>query len=280
MANGRGAGGFGRSKVGWEFFGSELKRRRETAGFTQQELGTRVFCSGSYIGQFETGIRKPQLDAAERIDEALKTDGFFARMCEGLINSSPYIDYFSEVAYLEGLADSIRAYAPMFVPGLFQTAAYARAILLATFPFTPDEELESRVATRLARQGIVDHPTEPMLWVVLDESVLRRQVGGAVVMREQLMRVVTLVRNRRIGMQVLPFGAGAPALSGMLKLMTFEDAPPVAYSEGVMSGSLLDDPALVARCERTYDLVGAAALSPEASLSLVQSVAEEYADDC
>lgn len=70
----------GSRQAAWEFFGAELKRRREDAGFTQVELGTRVFVSGGYIGQFEQAIRKPQLDVAQRIDDALQTDGIFERM--------------------------------------------------------------------------------------------------------------------------------------------------------------------------------------------------------
>lgn len=68
--------GNGLRQVAWEFFGAELKRRREDAGFTQVELGARVFVSGGYIGQFEQAIHKPRLDVAQRIDEVLQTDGF------------------------------------------------------------------------------------------------------------------------------------------------------------------------------------------------------------
>ncbi|MEU1308905.1 helix-turn-helix transcriptional regulator [Streptomyces cinnamoneus] len=275
MAKGR----YGQSRIGWEFFGSELKRRREEAGLTQQELGRRVICSGSYIGQFETAMRKPQLDVAQRIDVELGTGGLFARMCEELISSSPFTSYFAEAVYLERLAIAVREYAPTFIPGLLQTAGYARAVFLAGLPFAPDEEIESRVATRLGRAQLLDRPTRPLLWVVLDESALRRKVGSAAVMCEQLTHVASLARRRRIAMQVLPFAAGAPGLGGMLTLMTFDDAPPVVYEEGHAHGGLVDDPAMVSRAKQAYDLVSAAALSPELSLRFIQSVAKEYADD-
>ncbi|RLU86944.1 transcriptional regulator [Streptomyces griseocarneus] len=277
MANGRGA--LGQSKVGWEFFGAELKRRREAAGFTQERLGARVFCSGSYIGQFEQGIRKPQLEIAQRIDAALGTDGFFERMCKELIDSSPYQHYFAEAAYLEGLAETIREYAPLFVPGLLQTSAYARAIFLSGVPELSNDEIETRVSDRLKRQDILKDPTKPLLWVVLDENVIRRKVGGAACMSEQLLHVAALAHRRRITLQVLPFEVAAPPLGGMVTLMTFEDAPPMAYCEGAHSGSLVDTPTRVTGIERAYDRVRAAALSPDASLELVQSVAEEYADE-
>ncbi|MEU3751791.1 helix-turn-helix transcriptional regulator [Streptomyces olivoreticuli] len=279
MANGRGMGGYSQPKIGWRFFGTELKIRREAAGFTQQQLGSRVFCSGSYIGQFEAGIRKPQIDVAERIDVELKTDGFFARMCEELIDDSSHIHYFTEAAYLEGFAKTIREYAPMFMPGLLQIEDYARAVFLDGFTPLSDEEIESRVTSRLARQSILDDPTKPLLWVVIDENVIRRRVGGAAVMSKQLSHVASMARRRRIDMQVLPYEVAVPPLSGMVKLMAFADAPPVAYVEGAQSGGLLDNPASLVGLERGYDRARAAALSPDASLALIESVAEEYANE-
>ncbi|GAU66413.1 putative transcriptional regulator [Streptomyces sp. NBRC 110611] len=221
-------------------------------------------------------VRKPQLDMAKRLDTELTTDGLLARICQDLINNSPLPHYFTETVSLEGLATSLREYAPVFVPGLIQTPAYARAVILAAQPFAPEEEIEALATARLDRARILAHPTEPMLWVVLAENILRCVVGSAAVMREQLQHIADLTRRRRIGVQVLPFSAGAPAMCGLLRLMTFADAPPVAYSEGPYTDGLLDDPALVAQCERAYDLVRAAALSPEASLALIESVAEEY----
>lgn len=263
-------------RIGWEFFGSELKRRRERAGFTQQQLGATVYCSGSYIGQFEAALRKPQLDVAQRIDAELKTDGFFARMCEELINSSHHAAYFAEAADLEASAATIREYAPMFVPGLLQTADYARAVFLAAEPLAPDEAIDALVRARLHRAHLLDHPTRPLLWVVLDESVIRRRVGDAQVMADQLAHIATLAHRRRIVVQLLGYEAGAPALGGMITLMTFDDAPPAAYVEGPRNGNLLDDPAEVAQHGLSYDHLRAAALSPAASLLRIQSAAEEY----
>ena len=121
----------GSRQAAWEFFGAELKRRREDAGLTQVELGARVFVSGGYIGQFEQAIRKPQRDVAQRIDEALQTDGIFERMWRQLIKDQRYADYFAKAADLERLATKICEFAPALVPGLLQTAGYARAVTLA-----------------------------------------------------------------------------------------------------------------------------------------------------
>lgn len=267
----------GSRQAAWEFFGTELKRRREDAGFTQVELGTRVFVSGGYIGQFEQAIRKPQLDVAQRIDDALQTDGIFERLCRKLIDDRRYADYFAKAAELEALATNISEFAPTLVPGLLQTPAYARAVTLAMNPLAPDEFIEEKVSGRVERTRILKDATRPVYWVILHENVLRVPVGGPTVMAEQLEHVVTLARLRTVIMQVLPYAAGAYALmNGMTVLMEFEDAPPTAYTEAVYSGNLLDDPAVVKRTHSAYDLLRAAALSPEASLALIESAAKDH----
>ncbi|WP_328427764.1 helix-turn-helix domain-containing protein [Streptomyces sp. NBC_00443] len=267
----------GSRQAAWEFFGAELKRRREDAGLTQVELGARVFVSGGYIGQFEQAIRKPQRDVAQRIDEALQTDGIFERMWRQLIKDQRYADYFAKAAELERLATKICEFAPALVPGLLQTAGYARAVTLAMNRFATDEYIEDKVSGRLERQHILKDATRPVYWAVLHENVLRIPVGGPAVMAEQLERVAALTRERTVLVQVLPYAAGAYALmTGSLKLMEFEDAPPTAYTEAVYSGNLLDDPAVVKHAYAAYDLLRAAALSPEASLALVESAAEDF----
>ncbi|AZQ34623.1 XRE family transcriptional regulator [Streptomyces cyaneochromogenes] len=261
----------------WEFFGSELKRRRENAGMTQVELGSRVFVSGGYIGQFEQAIRKPQLDVAQRIDEALQTDGIFERMWKRLIREQPYTEYFAHVAELERLATKICEYAPMVIPGLLQTPEYARAVFLAGNPLAADEYIEELLRGRMDRTQLLKDATRPVYWAILHEAALRVPVGEAGVMAGQLDKVAAMMRERTVLVQVLPFAAGAhPEMGKMMKLMEFEDAPPTIYTEGVLSGSLLDDPAVVKRIQASYDLLRATALSREASLALIESAAEDY----
>ncbi|MEV0226043.1 helix-turn-helix transcriptional regulator [Streptomyces sp. NPDC050704] len=267
----------GSRQAAWEFFGTELKRRREEAGFTQAELGSRVFVSGGYIGQFEQAIRKPQLDVARRIDELLQTDGFFERLWRKLIKDQPYTEYFAHVVELERLATEICEYAPAVVPGLLQTREYARAMFLAGNPLAADEYVEELVKGRMDRTQLLKDAARPVYWVVLHETVLRVQVGGPAVMPHQLDRVAAMARERKVLLQVLPFASGAhPAMGKMMKLMEFEDAPPTVYTEGVLSGNLLDEPAVVRRTRASYDLIRAAALSPEASLAMIESAAEDH----
>ncbi|MCX4832687.1 helix-turn-helix transcriptional regulator [Streptomyces sp. NBC_01016] len=267
----------GSRQAAWEFFGVELKRRREDAGLTQVELGLRVFVSGGYIGQFEQAIRKPQLDVAQRIDEALQSDGIFERMWRGLIDDRRYADYFARVVELERTATKICEFAPTLVPGLLQTPAYARGVTLATNPFATDEFVEEKVTARMERARILDDATRPQYWVILHENVLRIPVGGPSRMAEQLEHIAAAARERQVLVTALPNAAGPHALmAGMVKLMEFEDAPPTAYTEAVFSGSLLDDPAVVKHVQEAYDLLRVAALSPQASLAMVDAAAEDY----
>ncbi|MGW5661279.1 helix-turn-helix domain-containing protein [Streptomyces sp. NPDC003758] len=267
----------GARQAAWEFFGAELKRRRENAGFTQAALGARVFVSGGYIGQFEQAIRKPQLDVAQRIDEVLQTEGFFERTWRKLIDDARYADYFAEVVELERTATKICEFAPALVPGLLQTAEYTRAVTLASNPFVTEEYIQEKVAARVERAQVLADATGPVYWVILHEHVVRIPVGGGAEMAAQLDHIAELARQRRALVQVLPTSAGAyPLMGRMVTLFEFEDAPPTAYTEAVYSGSLLDDPALVKRVQGAYDLLRAAALPPKASLALIESAAEDH----
>lgn len=267
----------GSRQAAWEFFGAELKRRREAAGLTQSTLGVQVFVSGGYIGLFEQAIRKPQLDVAQRIDEVLKSDGFFERMCRKLIDDRRYAHYFASVVELERLATEIWEFEPTVVPGLLQTAAYARALTLASHPFASEEFIADTVSARLERASILKDAARPVYWAIMHECVLHIPVGGPAVMAEQLDHISRLTRQRHVLTLVVPYDVGAYAsMHGPMKLMEFDDAPPTLYTETGFSGIVIDEPAVVKRAQATYDLLRAAVLSPEASLALIDSAAEDY----
>ncbi|MFI0542486.1 helix-turn-helix transcriptional regulator [Streptomyces sp. WSLK1-3] len=267
----------GSRQAAWEFFGTELRRHREEVGMTQAELGSRVFVSGAYIGQFEQAFRKPQLDISQRIDEVLQTDGIFERLCRKLIDDKRYADYFAPVVEFERTATRICEFAPTVVPGLLQTAAYAGAVTVAANPFVTDEYVEEIVTGRRERAQILKDATRPEYWVILHEHVLRVPAGGPQTMAGQLDHIAGLLLRREVWVTVLPYEAGAHAsMAGDLRLMEFDDAPPLAYTETAFSGTLIDDPAVVKRAQRAYDLLRVAALSPEATLALIESAAEEF----
>ena len=259
--------------------GAELRHAREKAGLSQEELGIRLFVSGSFVGQLEAGTRRMQPEYARLLDEVLGTEDFFLRNC-GAAAKSRYPEHFAEAAEAEAAAEQVREYTPQLIPGLLQTPAYARAVFRAYQPTAPEEVIDELVAARMERARLLADPTEPLLWAVIDEAAVRRVTGGRAVMAEALHHIAGLVHRKRVIVQVLAFEAGAhPGMEGAIKLMDFEDAPPLVYFEGPGIGRLEDDPATVRRHRLTYDLLTASALSPENSLALIETVAQDYAHE-
>jgi transcriptional regulator with XRE-family HTH domain len=258
-----------------EKYGEELRLRRVAAGLTQEELADLVVCSPTLISHFEAGRRLPKPDDAQRIDQALGTDGFFARWLEDL--DSKYDDCFAAAAELERQATLIQQFALTLVPGVLQTPTYARAVFRAYRPNYTSEELDREVVIRTERARILDGPLNPVIWTLLDEAVLRRRVGGPQAMAEQLHKIADMAESGRLRLHVLPYGAGAhPLQQSLLTLMSFVDSAPVAYAEGFLTGNLMDDPALVAAGQTAYALALSDALSQQESLALVRAAAEEH----
>ncbi|MBT2397700.1 helix-turn-helix transcriptional regulator [Streptomyces sp. ISL-100] len=257
-------------------YGDELRKRREDAGLTQELLSQQAIMSRTHIAHIEGGRRKPSLDDARRLDQVLGTGGVFERFLPTL-DSRKVAVHFAAAAEFEQQATMIREYASSLVPGLLQTEEYARAVFRFTFPPKSDDERDSALVTRLGRARILDNPVTPVLWTMLDEAVLRRPVGGPGVMAEQLRHLQQLGDRERIRLHVLPFSVGAHALmESSLTLTWLEDSPPIAYVEGVKTGAILDDPAVVHHCQAIYDLALGDALSHRESLALIKAVAEEY----
>ncbi|MFF9685365.1 Scr1 family TA system antitoxin-like transcriptional regulator [Streptomyces sp. NPDC014623] len=256
-------------------YGEELRLRRTTSGLTQEALSEQIVCSPTLISHFEAGRRLPNPDDAQRIDRALATDGFFARWLEDL--DTKFADHFAAVAELEQQATDIRQYGASLIPGLLQTNDYARAVFQAHSPNFRAEEVDSLIVNRVARARILDSASSPTAWTLLDEAALRRAVGGPQVMAEQLHKIANFAENGRIRLHVVPFSVGAHALiESMLYLLGFSDAAPVAYVEGLHTGQLIDDPAVVEACKTAYALALSDAAPHHESLALVRAIAKEY----
>ncbi|WP_455359015.1 helix-turn-helix domain-containing protein [Streptomyces sp. SYSU K21746] len=257
-------------------YGEELKRRREAAALTQEELSQRAVMSRTHIAHIEAGRRRPDVEDARRLDRVLGTGGFFENFLPTL-DGRKVAEHFAEAAELERQATVIHEYACTLVPGFLQTEAYAREVLSSGFPAKSDEERDRLLVTRLERAHLLGDFRTPEVWMLFDEAVLRRHIGSPAVMCEQLWHIAELGESRRIRVHVLPFGAGYHALmEGPVKLMWFEDLPPVAYVEGLKSGRVWEIPAVVRQCQAAYDHALGDALSHRKSLALIRSVAEDY----
>ncbi|GAA4065007.1 helix-turn-helix transcriptional regulator [Streptomyces shaanxiensis] len=254
-----------------DYYGWELRRKREEAGLTLKQLGSILFCTGSLIGQIETTLKVPTRDFSERVDAALLTDGMFSRLV-GLVLRSQLPTWFQPYADMEAKATYISTYQCQLVYGLLQTEEYARAVLATGKP----DDLDAVVAARMERQRILKREQPPLTLVVLDEAVLHRPIGGPKVMGGQLRHLLSLQQERWIRLQVLPFGVGEHAsLDGSFTLLRFDDDPDIIYTEDLISGHMTANSETVREAALRYAGLQGAALSVEDSAELIKNVLEE-----
>jgi transcriptional regulator with XRE-family HTH domain len=260
------------------FFGAELRRARASAGMSQEQLGRRISFSADLVGKVETSERAATQEFAQRCDEVFpQLDGLFGRLVALARRwNGPHPQWFRDWVETEREATSLRWWEPMLVPGLLQTAGYARAILGAG-PDTTADMLEELVTARLERQNVLDRAKPPELWVVIDEAVLHRLIGSRKIMYDQLLHLADTSCRPSITVQVVPAEVGAHAgLLGAFIIADFDDgAPSILYAETAVEAQTIDRSALVSRAALAFDRLRAEALPQGASRDLIGKVAEE-----
>jgi transcriptional regulator with XRE-family HTH domain len=189
-------------------------------------------------------------------------------------------DWFRTYVGLEEAAVLIRGYEPHWIPGLLQTEDYVRASVRTGFPDAPHSEVDRRVTLRLARQQILARPKPPRLWVVIDETALRRPAAttGPVVMRAQIDRLIEAAGKPGITLQVLPFSAGMhPAMHGLFYLLRFPDRemPDIVYGETMTSAFYFDKPREVAAYLEVLDRICAQAAPADNTAALLRTIRKE-----
>lgn len=265
-----------------------LRELRHEAGLTQDAVAARMGWHTSKLFRLENA-RSPRVDWLD-VKELMDMYGVRSPHREALIQLAkdarmmgwwtPYRDVFTgSYVALEDESSAMRLYCPELVPGLLQTEAYARAVIRAVRPGYDEESVERRVAARLTRQKVLlGRASPPDLVVVLNEAVLRRLVGDRYVMAAQLEALHAAARQRRVSLQVLPFGAGAHAsLEGGFVLIQFpgEADPDVVYVEGIMGDLYLESVEEVKRYQSAFERIQAVALSPQDTLTLVDKMVRQ-----
>lgn len=194
----------------------------------------------------------------------------------------PYRDvlpaWFTAYVSLETDARILRVYEPQYVPGLLQTHGYARAVLRAGFPNDSEEDLQRRVELRLRRQSLLDRPDPPTLWVVMEEAVLHRAVGGPEVMREQIDRLLEASEQEHISIDVVPFSAGAHVgACAPFTYFRFEEPelPDIVYSEILSASMYLDQRSDVSAHLEAHNRMSLLTSSAE-SRALLHRMRKEY----
>ncbi|GGK11727.1 transcriptional regulator [Streptomyces camponoticapitis] len=270
--------------------GQELRRLREVKGMTAEEVAERLLVSQSKISRLENGRRSiSQRDVRDLCGVYEVEDN---RIVDSLMQMAKdsrqqgWWHAFGDIPYsvyigLETDAASLRVYEPQVVPGLLQTRGYAEALITGALPETSPADVEKRVSVRVRRQERVNAPEQPLrLWAVIDESALRRVVGGRHLMREQLEFLVELSQLPHVTVQVLPFEMGAhPGISGHYAILEFPDATDssVVYIEGVTSDLYLEKANDVQKYSVMYEHLRAQALNADQTREFISDIAKGYA---
>ena len=272
--------------------GSQLRMLREVKGITREEAGYAIRASGSKISRMELG----RVSFKERdVTDLLKLYGVdedeTATLVELAIQAnSPgwwhkygdvLPDWFQVYVGLEEAASLIRLYEVQFVPGLLQTADYARAVVRLGQPGAAPEEIERRISLRMGRQELLTKPGGPRLWAIVDEAALRRPIGGKEVMRAQLEQLILATEEPQVTLQVMPFRSGGHAAeAGAFTVMRFPepDLPDVVYLEQLTSALYLDKRDDVEKYTEVMERLSVESESPERSVDILSGMLEEVMD--
>jgi transcriptional regulator with XRE-family HTH domain len=255
----------------------QLKLWRETAGLTQAEFGAAIGYGEELVSSVERGRRIPRPEYLDRADEALAAGGRIAAMKKDVAEVR-YPKKVRDLKKLEADAVEICSYNNSVVQGLLQTPEYAHAIFNARRPPFTTEEVEQRVAARLARQEILDSPGmgQRVFSFVQCESTLRRPIGGKMVMRQQLERMLEVGQRRNVDLQVLPLDREENSgIGGSFRLLKLTDGATAAFSEAPLSSRVMTDPKETTALDIRYGAIRAQALSPEESSAFIEKVLGE-----
>jgi transcriptional regulator with XRE-family HTH domain len=270
--------------------GSQLRRLREAAGVTPDQAAWELRASRSKISRMEHGrVKFKDRDVADLLTlYGVTEEKLRARMLASARDAnapgwwSKYgdllPDWFEEYLGLEGAASVIRTFELQFVHGLFQTEAYARAVTLLGRKTAPAEEIDRRVSLRIKRQDILASPEPPQVWSVMDESVLRRPVGGRAAMRAQLNHLEEMTCLPQVTIQVIPFGGGGHAAAGgSFTLLRFAEPelPDVVYIEQLTSALYLDDRQDIDHYMEVMNDLSTEALTPDRTTQFIAEITRE-----
>ncbi|MFF7363246.1 Scr1 family TA system antitoxin-like transcriptional regulator [Streptomyces sp. NPDC008125] len=255
-------------------FGAELRSTREAQGLKQTEFALLAAYSNSHISAVETGRKLPTLRFARAVDKALRTGTKFERLCRE-VRHQTMLEGFPEYVRYEGHAREIRLFESGIIPGLLQTRAYARALAQAAVDrgVITQEQAAERVDFLAERQAAIERTPPPVVQVVLDESCLRREVGGREVMLEQFQRLIEFARLPHTTLQVVPYSVGARrAFDLPVHLLTLPDRSMIGYAESQFQGHLDRESQFVDSVLAAYYQLQNEALSQAASVAMIEQV--------
>ena len=269
--------------------GALLRRLREERGMSVKQVTEHLLCSASKVSRIETGQRGATLrdvrdlcDLYDVTDEA-ERDRLMRLAKEGKEQGwwQSYDLPYSTYVGLEAEALSIFDYQSSVIPGLLQTADYARAGHEGAMPRLTADVIAQRVEARLARQALLTRSEPPIFHAVLDEAVLHRAVGGARVMSAQLGRIIEVVSLPNVTVQVIPYKVGAhPAVESNFNILQLPlPAPGIVFVEGLVGSIYLERAEDLARYTDIFERLQQISLNPKETADLILKLQKEYADN-
>lgn len=264
--------------------GDELRKLREQARMTTEEVGRYLGCHNSTVSRFETGKRACSKADFHSLMELWHVEGQqLADLTELMEKASQRVQpwwfylkdvisaHYAEFLNYEGEATTCWEYQPVFIPALLQTEAYARAVTSVGFAALGPDQVDALVEVRMRRQERLREESPLVHTCVVTEAALRFQVGGPEVMREQLRHLAEVITLPNVSLRVIPFNTGATGLvTGSFVLFTSgKDAADVSFTESADTTSLRDDPVTLRRLSRLFDNLSTTALPALESRELV-----------
>ncbi|MET8977720.1 helix-turn-helix transcriptional regulator [Streptomyces sp. NPDC004539] len=261
---------------GLAWFGREIEAALIHKGATQNELAAATGYGAPYVSKVKNGKAMASVLFAKACDKFFNTSGYFERLL-ARISERGHPGWFVPYVQMEKNADIIEEYSPSFIMGMLQTPEYAEAIYRTAWPRETDDQIRARVELRMLRREALERANPPLLWVILNEAVLRTVVGSRSIMVNQLQHLLAMAEKPHVTLQVLPFSAGTPAAGQPFILLTQEDGSAVLYSEAAGRGLINDSVSDVQKWSETYNRLRAMAEPESRSLALIRSIMKEHA---
>ncbi|WP_405900076.1 helix-turn-helix domain-containing protein [Streptomyces sp. NBC_00727] len=257
----------------WHLIGAQVAMFRRAAGLTQAALAERCRVSEDTIASIEQGRRPLQLDFAIRLDRLLETKGALEVAVERVPEKERFPAFVQDFVEYEQEAVALHSYQNQVVPGLLQTEEYARFVFSCLYPPIEEDQQEEWVQARLDRQRLLTRKPRPMLHFILEESILRSEIGDPAMMRRQIEHLRESAQLPFLGLQIMPMKLPLHAgLAGPIVLLETPDHDHLAYVEGQRVSFLHEDPDEVSLLQQLYGMLRSQALSPQESVRLLDEL--------
>ncbi|WP_329334347.1 helix-turn-helix domain-containing protein [Streptomyces sp. NBC_00663] len=257
----------------WRAVGALVAHFRKRARLTQEQLAERAKISVDAVGSIEQGRLALQPDRAEQLDELLDTGGALAVIVAEMPVREKVVQFAQSLVDHEQEAVAILSYQSLAIPGLLQTRDYCRAVFDYRYPAIGSETAEQWVTARMERQLVFQRERPPVCNFIIEESVLRRQVGGSEVMREQFGQILEYTEPVHMSFQIMPMDRTPHAgLDGPMVLLETPEYERLAYLEVQRVSFLIEDPDEVSDYHHKYGMLRSQALSPDESVRYVHGL--------